>query len=240
MHILAPLLALSAGFFDAPDSSAWILQPEARSTGLTGLPGTDGFYTPPKGDATTNVATDAGGGAGGMQLRLNLRTPHRRNFAGILGIGVGRFYASWDNQVTIRTALGSKSYEAVLEHAATYLDLVAGVEWRPADRHALLLQLASPVQLGSGSLVYKVDGSVLYDGDAPGSFRMSAAPRVMAGYEYRLFDRIALGIDLSVVGVDGYARTPTFTAEGGDVRTLSDKAIGNTWMELHAGWAFSL
>lgn len=186
------------------------------------------------------MGTDAGAGGGGFQLRVNARTPRKRDFSGVFGLGIGRFSGTWDNQIKLQSSLGTESYEAKLEHTATYLDLVAGIEWRPTNRHAAILQLASPIQMGKGTLAYKVGGTALYDGDAPDSFRLSAFPRVMAGYEYRLFDRIAIGLDLSILGVDAYAQTPTFTTDDGDVRTLSDKALGNTWMELHLGWAFSL
>jgi hypothetical protein len=155
-------------------------------------------------------------------------------------MGLGQRSAKWDNTITTRTADVTTVIKPELELNTMVLELAAGAEWRPLSRHALSLEAIVPFQIGDGTLVHKIGGTVHYDASAPKSFRQSHSPRVMIGYDYRLLDRIDIGIGTSVIGADYFSETPTFTTDNGQTRTLSDPALSNHWLEYHLGWTFAL
>jgi len=60
---------------------------------------------------------------------------------------------------------------------------------------------------------------------------------LMATYDYRLFDRIDLGLGVSVLHPDYFGKIPEADIDSvGHIRLASGST--GPWLEFHAGWTF--
>jgi hypothetical protein len=233
---MLPLLALVsrivAGPFHEADSSAWRYQVGLQSYVRGGIPGGDDFHTPADDQPVTSV--DGGAGAACTVLRLVAYAPRRGSISWFGGIGYGLDQATWDMDVT---PVGGRAYSATMELSNSILDLSGGAELRLARRHFLLAELAMSIPLGRGKLDSEVDGEQVFSGDAPKSFGLSMIPCLMVHYDYRLFDRIDVGLGYSLFHPDYFAGTPTLQDDAGrETRLTSGDESGI--LSFHLGWTF--
>lgn len=93
------------------------------------------------------------------------------------------------------------------------------------------------MQIGDGELTKTVAGAETFSGKAPSSFALSMMPRLGVVYDYRLFDRINLGIGITFFGGRQFADTPEFIEESGEPVRLDSGEDGSV-ISTHLGWTF--
>lgn len=238
--ILLPLLA-SLASFSVPDTSAWHWRLDLTASGPTEIPGKEDFQEPDLGlFEISEPRSSATLGA----FRIALQTPERGRWSAHASVAAGERTQKWQGLVvnSLYLALDVPSSDATKVKAmmtvnAPVMELGAGGEYHPWKRHFFGAEVVLPIQLGDGDLEYEVDGEVIHSGKAPSSFREAMTPRLMATYEYRLFDRINLGLGMSLWHGDFFAETPEADIDSlGRIR-LEHGSTG-AWIELHAGWTF--
>lgn len=233
MHPLLALVSLIvAGPFHEADSSAWRYQVGLQSYVHGGIPGGDDFHVPPEDQPVRSL--DGGAGAACTVLRLVAYAPRRGSISWFGSIGYGLDQATWDMDVT---PVGGRAYSATMELSHSILDLSGGAELRMARRHFVVAELGMPIPLGRGKLDSEVDGVKVFSGDAPESFGLSMLPRLMVHYDYRLLDRIDVGLGVSLFHPGYFADTPTLKDDTGRETRLTSGAESGIW-SLHLGWTF--
>lgn len=241
LPLLAPLL-LTFSAFTVPDTSAWLVRLDLSSSGALEIPGKDDFHEPEGRPFDMNEPrASAFGGA----LRVALHTPEWRRWTAHAAVAVGERTRSWDGVVVNSLYLvvplpdksGATDLEARMTATAPVAEFALGTDWHPWRRHFFGLEVVLPVQLADGDLKYEVDDEEIHSGRAPSSFREAAIPRLMATYDYRLFDRIDLGFGVSLLHGDYFAETPEADIDSlGRIRL--ENGSNGAWIELHAGWTF--
>lgn len=233
MHpLLASISLIVAGPFHEADSSSWRYQLGLQSTVRGGIPGGDDFHAPADDQPVSGL--DGGAGAAGTVLRVVAYAPRRGAISWFGGIGYGRDQATWEMDVT---PVGGRAYSARMELSHSILELSAGAELRLARRHFLVAELAMPIPLGEGELMSEVDGVQVLSGDAPESFGLSMIPRAMVHYDYRLLDRIDVGLGVSLFHPDYFAGTPVLEDDAGRETRLTSGAESGI-LSFHLGWTF--
>lgn len=231
------LLALFGGLasFSVPDPASWRVRLDLVGSSAVEIPGADDFHRPETG--WFEVAESRASASQGM-LRLTARTPELHRLSGLLGGAIGEASQSWS--CLSRPWFGE--YEDIEEEARMTVrfpvaELVAGVEYHPWRRHLFALEAILPLPLGSGDLEYTYAGETIHSGKAPSSFRQAVHPRLMATWDYRLLDRIDMGLGMSLLHGSYFAEVPEASIDSlGPVRL--DHGDDGPWIELHLGWTF--
>lgn len=231
--LLAFASVLLAGPFHEADSAAWRYRVTFETNNRPSIPGGADFHAVPPADPSIS-GTESGAATLGRFLRLNVYMPRRGPISWFGGLALGLEEATWELDVDYAAGGG---YTAEMTLANNVVELSGGAEIRVARRHFLALEAAMPIALGGGELEYVVDGEKILSGDAPSSFALSMLPRLAATYDYRLFDRIDLGVGYSFLTGGYFADTPVYQDGFGDeVRLESGEESGV--FSLHLGWTF--
>lgn len=233
---MIPLLALAAGFLANPfheaDSTAWRCRVTFETDMRSSIPGADDFHAvDPTDTAIAGAETEAG--VLGRSVRVDLYMPRRGPVSWFGGLALGFEEATWKNDVDYRAG-GGYVAEMTLENMV--LQLIGGAELRLARRHFLALEAVLPIAIGDGDLDRKVDGTKASDA-APSSFGLSMLPRLAVTYDYRLFDRIDLGLGYSFVTPGYFSGTPTLRDGAGEEVDL-DSGDESGVISTRLGWTF--
>lgn len=239
MHLL--LLTAFLPSFSVPDTSSWRLRLEASSSGSLGIPGKEDFHEP---EGKLFDVSEPRSSASSGAIRIALHTPEWRNWNAHAAASLGSRSKTWDgvvvNALYLFTGIASSDatkLEARMTATAPILELATGVEYRLSRRHFFGTEIVLPIQLADGDLTYEVEGETIHSGKAPSSFREAVMPRLMATYDYRLFDRIDLGLGFSLLHGDYFDRTPEADIDNlGHIRL--EHGSSGPWLEIHAGWTF--
>lgn len=240
MHSIVIALLHAFSSFSVPDTSAWHWRLELSSRGPLEIPGEKDF---PRPDAKVMEIEDPRSSANGGGIGFSAHTPEWRRWSGYARAWLGERKQTWDGVVVDGWSLllpvggdGAKK-TAGMEATLDLVELSLGAEFHPWSRHFFGLEAVMPVWQSCGDLVYEFEDETIHSGETPSSFREAMVPRLMATYDYRLFNRVDLGLGVSLLHGDYFDETPEVDIESlGHIR-LENGSTG-PWIELHVGWTF--
>ncbi|HNY32538.1 MAG TPA: hypothetical protein PKO15_16750 [Fibrobacteria bacterium] len=239
--MLLPFLASALASFSVPDPSAWHYRLDCSFPGVF-IPGADDFYP---GEAKFFEFDNSRAQAGGPLVKITAHTPEIKGFNFHAGVGVGEREQAWDAimaNLLIASIPGSTPEQkfdvpARMEVSYPVVELYLGTEYHLAKRHFLGLQGVAHFPLGDAELTYELEEKTITTMTAPSSFDESLAPRLMATYTYRWFDRIDVGAGVGLWQGEFFKTTPEVDIPSIGHMRLADGETG-TWWEFHVGWTF--
>ena len=226
--------------FSVPDTSAWHWRLVVSASGPLEIPGEEDF---PRPDAKFMEIETPRSSAGGGGFQFSAHTPEWKRWTGHAGVWMGERTQTWQGVVvdgwSILMPVGGDGAKrtALMEATLDVVEVSVGAEYHPWKRHFFGLEVAMPVWQSLGELTYEIEDEKIHSGKMPASFREAMMPRLMATYDYRLFDRVDLGFGVSILHGDYYAKTPEADIESLGTIRLENGSTGS-WFEIHIGWTF--